>query len=96
MGIFSLLLAQTPRTSKARRLNAESSGRGSALTGCAAAGAIPEMLGGAASTAPTATPAPPSSERRVTAVVGRPGDARSDSVEMVRWLAMEISSLAGT
>ena len=41
-------------------------------------------------------PAPPSSERRVTAVVGRAGDARSDSVEMVGWSAMEISSLAGT
>jgi hypothetical protein len=32
----------------------------------------------------------------VTAVVGRAGDARSDSVEMVGWSAMEISSLAGT
>jgi hypothetical protein len=31
----------------------------------------------------------------VTAVVGRAGDARSDSVEMVGWSAMEISSLAG-
>jgi hypothetical protein len=95
--IFSLLLAQTSRISKARRLNAASSGRGSALTGCAEAGAIPGMLGRDASTAaPTAIPAPPSSERRVTVVVGRAGDARSASVEMVGWSAMEISFLAGT
>src|SRR5215471_2371459 len=93
MGIFSLLLAQTSRTAKARRLNTASSGCGSALTGCAAAGAIPGKLGGDASTAaPTAMPAPPSSERRVTGVVGRAGDARSDSLETVGWSAMEISS----
>src|SRR4029077_7377729 len=47
------------------------------------------MLGGDASTAaPTAMPAPPSSERRVTAAVGSAGDARTDSVEMVGWSAM--------
>src|SRR4029450_9622018 len=97
MGIFALLFAQASRTSKARRLNAASSGRGSALTGCAAAGAIPGLLGGDASTAaPTAMPAPPSSERRGTAGGGKGGDARSDSVEMVGWSAMELSSLAGT
>src|SRR5690242_18986101 len=90
MGIFSLVLAQTSRTSKARRLNVASSGRGSALAGCAAAGEIP-MLGGDASTAAlTAMPAPPSSERRETAVVGKTFDDKSDSVEMVRWSAMEI------
>jgi hypothetical protein len=39
--------------------------------------------------------APPISERRVTEAAGRAGDAKSDSVEMVGWSAMEISSLAG-
>jgi hypothetical protein len=78
-------------------LNAASSGRGSALTGCAAAGAIPGMLGGDASTAaPTAMPAPPRSERRVTAVVGTVRDVRSGSVGIVGWLAIEIFSLAGS
>src|ERR1700754_2681831 len=75
------MLAQISRTSTARRLNAASSGRASALTGCAAAGPIPGMLGGDASTAaPTAMPAPPSSERRVTAAAGRFVDASSVSV----------------
>jgi hypothetical protein len=77
MGIFALSFAHASRTSKARRPNAASSGRAPVLTGCAAAGAIPGMLGGDASTtAPIAMPVPPSSERRVTAVVGKAGDAR--------------------
>src|SRR5215217_2112196 len=92
MGIFVLFVAQTLRPPKSRPLTAPPTGRASALTGCAAAGAIPGMLGGDASTAaPTAMPAPPSSERRVTAVIGRVRDVWSDSVGMVGWLAIEIS-----
>ena len=42
------------------------------------------VLGGAGIAVGAAVLAsPPSSERRVTVVVGRAGDARSDSVEMV-------------
>src|SRR6266404_9120544 len=94
MGIFSLLLAQTSRTSKARRLNAASSGRGSALTGCAAAGAIPGMLGGDASTAGANRDAGPAEQRAASDRGGRQGRrcqvgfSRNGGVS-----AMEISSL---
>ena len=90
MGIVSLLAAQAVRTSKARRFIAVSSGRGFGGGVCAAgfadwaaAGEIARTGGEAASVAPTAMPAPPSSVRRASAVAGRPGVAWSGSVEMM-------------